>query len=60
MGSRIRYSKSASKRGEVRRRRRKRAERRVATAEERESLNARMREEGHPGWVANSTWWMRE
>lgn len=61
MGNRqgpIKHSRTAKLRGEARKRRRKRAERREATAEIREARNAKMRAEGHPGWVnPNKPWW---
>lgn len=45
------HSKEARTRGEVRRRRRQRAERREATAGLRNKVNEKRRAEGHPGWV---------
>ena len=55
MGSRAIYSKSAKKKGQVRKRRRKRAERRAATAPVREAVNDKRRAEGHPGWAQGYT-----
>jgi hypothetical protein len=52
-------SKSAKIKGQVRKRRRKRAEHREATKDIREARNAKMRAEGHPGWMPNQPvhWW---
>lgn len=47
---------SARKRGELKKRRRHRAERRAATAHLREQHNETMRAQGHPGWVHRSSW----
>jgi hypothetical protein len=52
----VRHARSAQKRGEVRKRRRKRAERREKTRPIREAINAKRRAEGHPGWVESYTW----
>lgn len=60
MGSRIAFSNNAKLKSQARKRRRKRAERRVATAEIREAVNAKMRAEGHPGWVENQPWWLSD
>ncbi len=45
------HSKNAQTRGEVRKRRRVRAEHREKNAPVREQINEKRREEGHPGWV---------
>lgn len=52
-------SSSANSAGEIRKRRRKRAERREATRHIREARNDKMRAEGHPGWSPPSAipWW---
>jgi len=51
VGSRMKYSNNSSKQGQIRKRRRKRAERREATAEARQAINDKMRAAEHPGWV---------
>lgn len=50
-GSKINQGHSARQKGARKARRRHRAERREATREIRERINARRRAEGHPGWV---------
>ncbi len=47
---------AANRRGQIRSRRRHRAERREATADIREVRNTQMREAGHPGWVTKQRW----
>ena len=50
-GSKVNSGSSAAQKGVRKKRRRHRAERREATAEIRELINERRREEGHPGWT---------
>lgn len=57
MGATIKHSRKAKLKGLAKRRRRHRLQRREATKEIREARNAKMRAEGHPGWVANPPWW---
>jgi hypothetical protein len=44
---------SARQKGERKKRRRHRADRREATKEIREKINEQKRAEGHPGWVSH-------
>lgn len=57
---RITDSKRAKLKGQARKRRRKRAERRAATAPVREAVNKKMRAEKHPGWVEDPPWWSHQ
>jgi len=43
---------SANRKGRLKKRRRHRADRREATKEIREAINAKMRASGHPGWIS--------
>lgn len=47
----VKQASNARQKGEIRKRRRHRAERRAATADIREARNIQMRALGHPGWV---------